>query len=423
MTRRTAAAVAVAAAVSLAVAPASMGARLAVGIASGADRETVERRLADAGATDISDLRPIPALAVTAPAAAPLRKIVGVRYVEVLGSRREAFVPNDPLFDRQWYATQNRAFDAWTELPPLAPVRVAVIDSGIDGAHPELQTKVAVARSFVGGSPKVDIQGHGTFVAGLIAAEVGDGIGIAGLAPPAELVVAKVVGPERSIPVEAEAKAIRWAVASGARVINMSLGGLRDPQDAGPGYLFTARGRRRCLRGAKGRARRGGRRQLRPVPVPALALCELAGGTPARPRRQRSRPPGAIAAVLEPRCTVQRHCGAGCGDPLDLPTRAHRAVPGLRRAGLFELRPSRVPRRRGDELRRAAGDRRGRNAARHDARARAGPGRCAAAAGRRRQRPCERLPRVHRWARSLHRSRPARPDGGPGAARRRASPS
>ena len=56
-------------------------------------------------------------------------------------------------------------------------------------------------------------------------------MGIAGLAPSAELLIAKVVGPQRSIPVEAEAKAIRWSVANGARVINMSLGGLRDPTD------------------------------------------------------------------------------------------------------------------------------------------------------------------------------------------------
>ncbi len=82
------------------------------------------------------------------------------------------------------------------------------------------------------GRAMVDTQGHGTFVAGLIAAQTNDGVGIAGLAPPAQLIVAKVVGPQRTIPVEAEAKAIRWAVRSGARVINMSLAGLRDPGDA-----------------------------------------------------------------------------------------------------------------------------------------------------------------------------------------------
>ena len=86
------------------------------------------------------------------------------------------------------------------------------------------------ARSFVD-EPVRDTQGHGTIVAGIVAAELGNGIGIAGLAPSAELLVAKVVDSERSISVRAEARAIRWAVDQGARVINMSLGGLRDPLD------------------------------------------------------------------------------------------------------------------------------------------------------------------------------------------------
>ena len=71
--------------------------------------------------------------------------------------------------------------------------------------------------------------GHGTFVAGVIAAAAGNGQGIAGIAFPAELVVAKVVGPDGTIDPEVEARAIRWAVDEGARVINLSLGGLRDP--------------------------------------------------------------------------------------------------------------------------------------------------------------------------------------------------
>src|SRR5262249_8311339 len=72
-------------------------------------------------------------------------------------------------------------------------------------------------------------QGHGTFVAGLIAAEVNDGIGIAGSFPAAQLIVAKVVTAQRTIPVQAEARASRGVVDQGARVINMSLGGVRDP--------------------------------------------------------------------------------------------------------------------------------------------------------------------------------------------------
>lgn len=217
----------------LGAAPTADAARLAVGLAPGADRAEVKERLHARGARGIVDLAPLPALSVSAPRAAALRGMRGTRYVEVLGSRRQAFVPNDPFLQRQWYAAQNRAFDFWPEPPPLAPVRVAVIDSGVDGTHPELQGRIAASKSFVPGPATVDTQGHGTFVAGLIAAQTNDGIGIAGLAPPAELLVAKVVGPQRSIPVEAEARAIRWAVANGARIINMSLGGLRDPSNPG----------------------------------------------------------------------------------------------------------------------------------------------------------------------------------------------
>ena len=189
------------------------------------------QRLRARGATRIVDLRPIRALIASAPDANTLRSVRGALYVEPLRSRKVSYVPNDPFLARQWYATQNRAFEAWLEPPPFASVRVAVIDSGVDGSHPELQGRIAASKSFVPGPATVDTQGHGTFVAGLIAAQTNDGLGIAGLAPPAELLIAKVVGPERSIPVEAEAKAIRWAVANGARVINMSLGGPRDPRD------------------------------------------------------------------------------------------------------------------------------------------------------------------------------------------------
>ncbi|HEY6835895.1 MAG TPA: S8 family serine peptidase [Gaiellaceae bacterium] len=142
----------------------------------------------------------------------------------------QAFTPNDPLLPRQWYAPQDKAFDAFNVLPLLPSVRVAVIDSGVDVTHPDLKGHLLAARSFVGGSPSDD-QGHGTFVAGEIAASVDDGRGIAGLAPAANLLVAKVVRPDGSVSTRAEARAIRWAVRMRAKVINISLGGLRDPQD------------------------------------------------------------------------------------------------------------------------------------------------------------------------------------------------
>src|SRR5262249_56095035 len=94
-------------------------------------------------------------------------------------------------------------------------------DGGLGGG-------MGAKKSFVG-QKVYDKVGHGTFVAGVIGAAAGNGQGIAGIAFPAELIVAKVVGSDGTIDPEVEARAIRWAVDEGARVINLSLGGLRDP--------------------------------------------------------------------------------------------------------------------------------------------------------------------------------------------------
>ena len=164
------------------------------------------------------------------------RALVAVSALIALAAPAAAyagFSPNDPLAQKQWYLDKDKAFnafDSFSVLPQLLTVRVAVIDSGVDQTHPELRNRIALARSFVGGSPN-DVQGHGTFVAGEIAALTDNGLGIAGLAPPARLLVAKVVRDDGSIAPRAEASAIRWAVRSGAKVINLSLGGTRDPAD------------------------------------------------------------------------------------------------------------------------------------------------------------------------------------------------
>lgn len=142
-----------------------------------------------------------------------------------------AFDNTEPFAAQEWYLVQDKAWSFWPTAPQLYPIRVAVIDSGIDGTHPDLIGRVAAAKSFVGGSPYHDEQGHGTFVAGEIAANPFNNIGMAGLAFNAQLLVAKVVRPDGSVSLSAEVAAIRWAVANGARVINLSLGGVRDPFD------------------------------------------------------------------------------------------------------------------------------------------------------------------------------------------------
>lgn len=157
--------------------------------------------------------------------------VVAALIALITASGAAAFDNTEPFASQQWYLQHDLAWDFWPTQPTLARVKVAVIDSGIDGEHPDLVGRVVAARSFVGGSPYHDEQGHGTFIAGEIAANPSNGIGIAGMAFNARLIIAKVVEPDGTVSLPAEVAGIRWAVNEGARVINLSLGGVRDPLD------------------------------------------------------------------------------------------------------------------------------------------------------------------------------------------------
>src|SRR5206468_3594873 len=146
----------------------------------------------------------------------------------VATSSAAAFTPTNAYYGKQWYLSQDRAFDAWAAPPTLDPVKVAIVDSGVDCSLPDFDKQIAKAKSFVGGSACVDNQGHGTIVAGEIAGAL-NSAGVVGLAYSSQLLVAKVVAPDGTIPLKAEAAGIRWAVKQGAQVVNLSFGDVRDP--------------------------------------------------------------------------------------------------------------------------------------------------------------------------------------------------
>ena len=173
----------------------------------------------------------IPGKALLAVGARP--HLVGARYVERLDTkhRNVAFANTEPYAAEQWNLDAINAWTYWPAPPQLQVIKVAVIDSGLDAGHPEFLGRVAAGRSFVGSPWTVDNDGHGTFVAGEIAADAFNHIGIAGAAFNAQLLVAKVVDDDGSVSLEGEVDAIHWAITSGARVINLSLGGVRDPID------------------------------------------------------------------------------------------------------------------------------------------------------------------------------------------------
>jgi len=217
----------------LMVAPSSaQAARFSVGLQKGADVNRVAGRVESATGHPVTKIGSF-ALSVQAREAGQISAVRGVSWVERdRASRRLAFSPNDPLAVRQWYLGRIHAFDAWPQVPTLQPVRVAVLDSGVDSSHPELQNQIVDGQSFVSSSSwESDTNGHGTFVAGEIAAALNNNQGIAGVGFSVDLLIAKIVRSDGTISPDAEARAIHWAVARGARVINMSFGGVRDPRD------------------------------------------------------------------------------------------------------------------------------------------------------------------------------------------------
>jgi subtilisin family serine protease len=151
--------------------------------------------------------------------------------VLVATSSAAAFTPTNAYYAKQWYLSRDDAFGAWPTPPVFdPPVKIGIIDSGVDCDLPDFNGQIAKTKSFVGGSACIDNQGHGTIVAGEIAGSLSSG-GVVGLAYSSQLLVAKVVAPDGTIPLKAEAAGIRWAVNQGARVINLSFGAVRDPKN------------------------------------------------------------------------------------------------------------------------------------------------------------------------------------------------
>ena len=135
---------------------------------------------------------------------------------------------SDPYYDQQWALPVIGAPEAWLELPEDAEhVTVAVIDSGVCLDHPDLEGRILEnGYDFVDDDDTAqDELGHGCGVAGIIAANVDNGIGIAGVAPNAMILPLRVLDAQGIGTYSDVAQAIVYATDNGAKIINLSLGG------------------------------------------------------------------------------------------------------------------------------------------------------------------------------------------------------
>jgi len=139
--------------------------------------------------------------------------------------------PNDPLFRAQPAATAWRLADLH-RIATGRNVSIAIIDSKIDVAHPDLAGQFIANLDFVD-RRTTSGEAHGTGVAGIVGAKAGNGIGIAGIAPDARIMALRAcwqtaVGPTLCNSLGL-ARALQFAIEHDAQVINLSLAGPADP--------------------------------------------------------------------------------------------------------------------------------------------------------------------------------------------------
>ena len=137
----------------------------------------------------------------------------------------------DPLLSQQWGIFAIGADRAWATTTGQGVI-VAVVDSG-SGPHPDLAENLLTGHSFFGSvesqdGTDIDASGHGSHVAGIIAAAANNGIGGSGIAPRAKILPIQVLDQAGQGDARDVAAGVRYAADNGAKVINLSLGGTTE---------------------------------------------------------------------------------------------------------------------------------------------------------------------------------------------------
>lgn len=160
------------------------------------------------------------------------RDVVWSQPLNLYHTIASAAPPDDPLFPVQPAATEWQL----SNLHKLATgkgVRVAVIDSQVDAAHPDLEGQIVGSRDYIS-PPSRGGEDHGTGIAGIIGAKAGNNIGIVGVAPGARLLALRACREQSGRSQRAAcdslalAKALHFAIDKRAHVINLSLSGPQD---------------------------------------------------------------------------------------------------------------------------------------------------------------------------------------------------
>jgi subtilisin family serine protease len=213
-------------------------------VSSGEARATLER----AGADFEDGVRKLDLAVADVPAGearealAELRASPAVEYVERdVTVRGFETIPNDSLWPSQWGPEMVHAPRAWEASTGSASIVVAVLDTGVDPAHPDLQGAIVGGYDFVDGdADPQDDGGHGTASAGVISARTNNREGQAGVCWSCSLMPIKVLDAAGMGDTASLAAGIVWAADHGARIISMSLGSDASTQTLADAVQYAA---------------------------------------------------------------------------------------------------------------------------------------------------------------------------------------
>ena len=131
--------------------------------------------------------------------------------------------PNDPNYGSQWHLPMIQTPAAWSTTSGAPDVTIAIIDTGVDPTHPDLQSKLVPGWNFYdNNADSSDVYGHGTAVAGTAAASSNNGLGVASVAWGCQIMPIRISDPSGFGSLSAMANALTWAADRGARVANIS---------------------------------------------------------------------------------------------------------------------------------------------------------------------------------------------------------
>lgn len=137
-----------------------------------------------------------------------------------------AGVANDPYAGSEWHIPKIQADAAW-DVANGAGVTIAILDSGVDGTHPDLAGKLVAGWNFLdNNSNAADVNGHGTAVAGAAAAATNNGAGIASVAGGAMIMPIRIADANAYAYWSTVAQGLTWAADKGANVANISYNGV-----------------------------------------------------------------------------------------------------------------------------------------------------------------------------------------------------